>query len=375
MEIPKASAEREQTDPSLHDEREQTDHSLHDEREKSDRAIAEGRDVVADVADEVLRHARLEADAVLLEARDKADQQLDAADRSIASVLTLANERRAEDVALRSDRDAADETLEFERVETMRLLSRLLPFERSQTDSHLQAERNRADGALANRDDFLGLVAHDLRDLLSGVAISTAVIAKTVEPTDQAPRLAPEIARILRHTARATRLIADLVDIASIDAGRLALVPAPGDLSALLAEAADEFRASAEAKGIGLVVEGETAEMMAAFDHSRLVQVLGNLIGNAVKFSPRGTRIVMSGERAGDELQVSVRDEGPGIPPDHIETVFERFAQAMPNDRRGLGLGLFIARRIVEGHRGRIWAESAPGRGTCIRFTIPVQPA
>ncbi len=361
MDIPKPTAEREQTDDSLREE-----------REKSDRAISEGRDLVADVADEVLRHARQEADAVLLEARDKADRVLDSTDAAASEVSALERERREEDATLRSEREAADETLEFERVETMRLLLRLLPEERSQTDSHLEAERVRSDGALANRDDFLGLVAHDLRDLLSGVAMSAAAIAKTVASTDQRERLAPEIARIQRHTVRATRLIGDLVDVASIDAGRLAVIPAPGDVSALLVEVADEFRASAAVKGIELTVAGDTGVMPATFDHARLFQVLGNLIGNAIKFSPRGTSILLRAERIDDQMQVSVCDQGPGIPADRIETVFERFAQVHQHDRRGLGLGLFIARRIVDAHAGRIWAESASGRGTSILFTLPI---
>jgi len=356
-------------------ERQQTDGSLREEREKSDRAIAEGRDLVAEVADEVLRHAREQADAVLLEARDKADRVLDASAAAVSEVSALERERRAEDATLRSDRDAADETLEFERVETMRLLSRLLPEERKQTDGHLHAERVRSDGALTNRDDFLGLVAHDLRDLLSGVAMSAAAIAKTVASTDQRERLAPEIARIQRHTVRATRLIGDLVDVASIDAGRLLVIMGPGDVSALLAETADEFRASAAVKGLQLSVADDTGVMPATFDHARLFQVLGNLIGNAIKFSPRGTRIVMRAERIDDQMQVSVCDQGPGIPADRIETVFERFAQVHQHDRRGLGLGLFIARRIVEAHSGRIWAESTPGRGTTMVFTFPARRA
>lgn len=361
MTIPKPTAEREQTDDSLQEE-----------REKSDRAIVDGRDLVAAVADEVLRHAREEADAVLLEARDKADRVLERRDGSVSDVSAITKERRAEDATLRSDREAADETLEFERVETMRLLSRLLPEERSQTDGHLEAERVRSDGAVANRDDFLGLVAHDLRDLLSGVAMSAAVIAKTVAATDQREPLAPEIARIQRHTARATRLIGDLVDVASIDAGRLAVIMGPGDISALLAEVADEFRGSAAVKSIELSVAGETGVTPATFDHVRLFQVLCNLIGNAIKFSPRGTPILLRAERIDDHLQVSVSDQGPGIPADRIETVFERFAQVHQHDRRGLGLGLFIARHIVEAHAGRIWAESTPGRGTSILFTLPI---
>lgn len=352
-------------------EREQTDESLRDEREKSDRAIAEGRDLVTDVADDVLRRARADADAVLLDAREKADLLLDRTDGSPAAALAVERERKVEDATLRDDRAAADETLEFERVETERLLSRLLPVERNLTDGHLHAERVRADGAVANRDDFLGVVAHDLRDLLSGIAMSTAVIAKAAPPSDSPSQSGIEIARIQRHVARAHRLIGDLVDIASIDAGRLAIVAAPGDSAALLAEVAEEFRASAAIKGIELRIDSDPQVVPVAFDHARLFQVLSNLVGNAIKFSPRGTHITLRTERSGDQLQCSVSDEGPGIPADRTEEVFERFAQVQENDRRGLGLGLFIAKRIVEGHGGQIWAESTLGRGTSVRFTIP----
>jgi signal transduction histidine kinase len=113
----------------------------------------------------------------------------------------------------------------------------------------------------------------------------------------------------------------------------------------------------------------------AEFDHARLFQVFGNLIANAIKFSPGGSRIALRAERIGNHVQCSVRDQGTGIPADQIEHVFERFVQVDENDRRGLGLGLFIAKRIVEAHSGRIWAESRLGQGTSVLFTIPIQAA
>lgn len=361
-------------DPKPTAEREQTDDSLRDEREKSDRAMAEGRDQVTEIADDVLRRARVDADAVLLEAREQADQLLNREDGSPEAVLAVEKQRDVQDAALREDRAAADDTLEFERLETQRLLSRLLPEERDQTDGHLHAERVRADGAVANRDDFLALVAHDLRDLLSGIAMSTTVISKVMAPMQGAAQVGIEIARIQRHTARAHRLIGDLMDVASIDAGRLAIVAAPDNFSALLAEVAEEFSASASIKGIEMVVDGDLG-LVGAFDHARVFQVLGNLVVNAIKFSPRGTRILLRGERDGDQLKCEVRDQGPGIPADRTEMVFERFAQVQENDRRGLGLGLYIAKHIVEGHGGRIWAESTLGHGTSVLFTIPTRAA
>jgi len=348
---------------------------LRDEREKSDRAIAAGRDLVKDQADEVLERARLEADAVLDVARGKADRLLQDGDAPAAAAVAVEAERDVEDAMLLADRAAADQALEIERAETARILARLLPAEREQTDEHLHAERARADGAVANRDDFLGVVAHDLRDLLGGIIMSAAVISKTVGDDEQAGRVGTEVARIRRHAARANRLVCDLVDVASIDAGQLAIVAVPGDLAVLLTEVAEEFRPSVTAKGIGLDLEQSGGPMLARFDHARLFQVLGNLIANSIKFSPRGSRITLRGERAAGELQCSVRDEGAGIPADQIERVFDRFAQVERNDRRGLGLGLFIARRIVEAHAGRMWATSTLGQGTSVLFTIPLSQA
>jgi signal transduction histidine kinase len=361
METPKRSVERQQTDESLREE-----------RAKTDEAIAEGRDLVQESADEVLRRARDEADAVLEGARRKADQLLKESAGTLSANAAVAMEREFEDAAVRADRETADQTLELERVETARILARLLPLEREQTDDRLHAERVQADGALANRDDFLGVVAHDLRDLVGGIVMSSSVIAALCRDTEHAARVGAEVTRIRRHAVRANRLIGDLVDVASIDAGRLSIVKAPGDVQVLLAEASDEFRPSAAVKGIDLSVENRRGALLAEFDHARLLQVVGNLIVNAIKFSPRHGRIILRAERVGDHMQCSVVDTGPGIPNDQLEQVFERFVQVDGDDRRGLGLGLFIAKQIIEGHSGRIWAESTLGQGTSVLFTIPI---
>lgn len=363
------------TTPKPSAARDQTDDSLREERDRTDLAIADGRDLVQESADEVLRRAREEADAVLEEARQKADQLLHESAGTLSATAAVAIEREIEDAAVRADRESADQTLELERVETARILARLLPVEREQTDDRLHAERVQSDGALANRDDFLGVVAHDLRDLVSGIAMSSAVIAHVCGTAEHAARIGAEVSRIQRLAVRANRLIGDLVDVASIDAGQLAIVKAPGDLQALLTEVADEFRPSAAVKGIDLQVEPGSGALPADFDHARLVQVLGNLLVNAIRFSPRHGRIVLRAERAGDAVQCSVGDAGTGIPDDQIEKVFERFVQVNANDRRGLGLGLFIAKRIIEGHAGRIWAESTLGHGTTVLFTVPTQAA
>lgn len=354
-------------------ERDQTDESLRKEREKTDRALAE-RHAAEEDSDQVVQRARESADAVLTEARAQADQRMDEALPHIAASDTLAEARALEDEALQDERASADEILRRERNENARVLSRLLPLERDKTDRFLLTERARSDDALANRDNFLGLVSHDLRNLLSGIVLAAELLsAKALENEDGRQTL-EATARIQRYAARMNRLIGDLVDVASIDAGKLAVTPAPGDAAALIVEAVDTFQAAASAKGISLQTEMAESPLPAELDHDRMLQVLANTIANAIKFTSQGGSIRVRGERDGDELRFSVSDTGSGIPGNMLEAIFERFWQVGKNDRRGVGLGLYISRCIVEAHGGRIWAESRLGEGTCIFFTLPVAP-
>ncbi len=169
------------------------------------------------------------------------------------------------------------------------------------------------------------------------------------------------------------RLIGDLIDVASIDAGKLAITSARGDVAALIAEAVDTFQAAASAKGISLQAEIAEDPLLAEFDHDRMLQVLANVISNAIKFTSQGGSIRVRGERAGDELRFCVSDTGSGIPGNMLEAIFERFWQVGKDDRRGVGLGLYISRCIVEAHGGKIWAESTLGEGSRLCFTLPTQ--
>jgi len=168
------------------------------------------------------------------------------------------------------------------------------------------------------------------------------------------------------------RLIGDLVDVASIDAGKLAVTPAQGDWTVLLAESVEMFQGAALAKNITLTVEGEHSPLPAAFDHERLLQVLANLVTNAMKFTPEGGKISLRADRVGDQIAFAITDDGCGVPAEMLESIFQRFWQVGTNDRRGLGLGLYISRCIIEAHGGKIRAESEPGRGCTVRFTVPV---
>lgn len=363
------------SEPKTSPDREQTDDSLRTEREKTDRALAERQAAVQQDADRIVERARENADAVMTAARDKADERAADAPRHAPAASIIA-ERAIEDEALRGERAAADELLERERTETARALARLLPAEREKTDRFLLTERARSDYEIAQRDAFLGMVSHDLRNLLGGIVMSASVLAEKADDSKDGARVAAGAARIERYAARMNRLIGDLVDVASIDAGVLAMTLSKDDGRTLVNEAVEMFRAPAAAKRILIEADVRAEELPAEFDHERLLQVFANLLSNAIKFSAPASTITVRAAREDSTLHFSVADAGAGVAPDMLELIFERFWQVGKNDRRGTGLGLYISRCIVEAHGGRIWAESSVGTGTTVHFTIPVgQPS
>jgi signal transduction histidine kinase len=356
-------------------EREKTDESLRAEREKADRALAAKNATIEEDADEVVQRAREHADAVLLAARVKADQQLDDSSAHVEPRAVIAKERLIEDDTLRDERASADESLRREREEGARALASLLPLERDQTDRYLLTERARSDDAVANRDDFLGIVSHDLRNLLGGIVMSAGVLSGRATDSSEGAQTLAQTSRIQRYAARMNRLIGDLLDVASIDSGQLGMSPSSGDASALLTEAVDMFQAAALAQGVSVQAEVAESPLLADFDHDRMLQVLGNLLSNSIKFSAQGGKVLVRGERFRSGLRFCVSDTGSGIPPELLVAIFERFWQVDKYDRRGVGLGLYISRCIVEAHAGRIWAESQLGEGTRIYFTLPLSAA
>ena len=348
------------------DERRKTDDSLAVERAKADVALQEKLHV-EEVADAVIEKARDTADAVLRATRARTDDQ--ATTSAVSPVVTA--ERHAADQELAHERTRADEVLKTERAARTRLFARLLPLERDQTDQSLLTERARSDDAVANREDILAMVSHDLRDLLNTVVLSASAIVDAEGDAVGALQVTTA-QRIHRAAGRMARLISDLVDIASIDAGKLSVTPVATDVFATIVDAIETWSPPALAKGIHLDSRG-AGSLVGVFDRERVLQVLGNLITNAAKFSTRGTSITVTAEVVGELVRFSVADEGQGIPQGKLDAVFERFWQAGKADRRGLGLGLYISRCIVEAHGGTIWATSKEDAGSTFFFTVARQ--
>ena len=350
--------------PEPREERAQTDESLRVEREKADQALGDELAAIDETADAVISKARARADAVLARARAATDRQ----SMTIRDPESTRERRAAEDTALERERARADEELVGERADHVALLKR----ERAETDKDLFSERVRSDDSLAMRDAFMGIVSHDLRNILNGMVGFAGLIAKEVDDADHVDNVRRHALRIQRSGGRMNRLIGDLVDVASIESGVLTVTRELADPAQVVVEAVDTFLAQATAAGISLVAEPAADAPPVPFDSARILQVLTNFLSNAIKFTAAGGRVVVRSEKLDTELQISVHDTGMGIPPDQLEAVFERFRQLKPNDHRGVGLGLYISKCIVLGHGGRIWAESEIGKGSTISFTLPL---
>jgi signal transduction histidine kinase len=171
------------------------------------------------------------------------------------------------------------------------------------------------------------------------------------------------------------KLIDNLLDVAKIESGRLDLELATGDLYGLIEENLTMNRLLAEKKGIRLDFAPECGMPLFRFDRDKVEQVLNNLISNALKFSAPGTAVTVQASRMNGTVVVSVRDQGQGIPAEELDKLFKPFGRTTVRSTAGeksTGLGLAISRRIVEGHGGRIWAESEPGKGSTFSFALPV---
>ncbi len=352
-------------------ERVETDTSLREERDRTDEQLAQRTSVEEQSADQVVELARERADGLLEDAREKADATRSQGHRPAPVSDAVSTARESEDEAVTDERAAADDQLARERAEQRLARAQLLRLEREETDDRLFTERAQADRAVASRDDFLAMVSHDARGILAGIAMSTDLLMMISTEGPGGERMHAEALRIRRFTGRMNRLIGDLLDVVSMELGKLNVEASQEDARRLLSETVESFQLPAAARKIVITSEAPEGRVLATFDHERLLQVLANLVGNAMKFSEVGGSIMLRVVPSSEGLEFTVRDSGRGIAVDDIEAIFERFSQAGHADRRGLGLGLYISRCIVEAHGGRIWAESELGKGSAFHFTIP----
>ena len=225
-----------------------------------------------------------------------------------------------------------------------------------------------AQQATRARDNILAVVAHDLRNPLNTVLMAAELLLDVANGHKQVEARHVEI--ISRAGERMDRMIQDLLDVQRMEAGRLGIDPRPENISDIVGDTLEMLRPMAASSGVELVSAVGDGLPRVLADAARVQQVLSNLIGNALKFTPRDGTVTVRADLAGEEIRVAVIDTGVGIEPDQLPHVFGRFWQAMSGDRRGIGLGLAIAKGIVEEHGGRIWVESTPRKGSTFLFTL-----
>ncbi len=244
--------------------------------------------------------------------------------------------------------------------------------------ANMQRELARKNAELARANErkslMLGMAAHDLRNPLSAITGFAGHLERRAGgKLDDAER------KFLRYIAESTRrmlgIVEGVLELSRTETGKLVLDRRPTDLGALVRDTVALNEALAAAKGIALQAQAPDSGPELAVDAPKIVQVLNNLIGNAMKFSTAGTRVLVSVSAAAEHVEIAVADQGPGIPPDEQEKLFQPFSRTSVRSTAGepsTGLGLAITRSIVDGHGGRVTVDSAPGRGTTFRVVLPV---
>jgi signal transduction histidine kinase len=229
----------------------------------------------------------------------------------------------------------------------------------------LHRARAAAESSRASLQQVLAVVAHDLRNPLSVIKMTSSSLSRDHSHSDSDVR---RLRSLDRAVERMESLIRDLVYTGRIDHGELLMEKHPHHGGSIVREVADMFTPLAREKGVRIEVDIDDKGAMTECDRDRIMQVLGNLVGNALKFTPEAGKITLRTRRQGSRVRFTVADTGPGIRPEHLPHVFERYWKADP---QGTGLGLFIAQTIVEAHGGRIEVRSDPDSGASFTFALP----
>jgi signal transduction histidine kinase len=224
-----------------------------------------------------------------------------------------------------------------------------------------------ASKALATRDEVMGIVAHDLRTPLGAITMKAALLGRV---TDLA-KVKQQAESIGKIAMRMEYLIRTLLDVTTLEAGKFSVKLAPCPVQELLRETEVLFEPLATSKQIQLELRESESGLLVLTERERALQVLSNLIGNALKFTPERGHVSMCAEGEGTMVRFTVSDSGPGIHRDSLARVFDRFWKKDTGGKKGTGLGLFIAKGIVEAHGGKIGVDSDLSQGAKFYFTLP----
>ncbi|WP_447891557.1 ATP-binding protein [Pseudomonas atacamensis] len=243
---------------------------------------------------------------------------------------------------------------------------------RSALENDLARQVRREQEAVQARDDLVAVVSHDLRNPMTVISMLCGMMQKAFssEGAHTSRRISTAIDTMQQATARMNTLLEDLLDTSKIDAGRYSITPQALEVGHIFEEAQALLSPLAHDKDISISFQADP-DLRIHADPERLFQVLSNLVGNAIKFTPRMGTVGVHAKSVGDEIVFIVRDSGEGIPKEHLPHVFDRYWTIKEGNPTGTGLGLYITQGIVEAHGGQIVAESEPGQGSEFRFTVP----
>lgn len=350
----------EKTQEPFTKERKQTDDSLTKERRKVDESFKE-----------VSVETNEKSDEIISEDRKNADKK----------------NGKSVDQAIEVERDNMDAVLKFERREKENLLHKVVSEERKSTDKNLKDERVTADveierseaaheqakSTLTTREEFVAIVSHDLRNPIGSILSATEILLEDESIVEKNGDTKKLVELIQRNAETSLRLISDILDMERIVEGKIQLQLTKNRIDDIIRDSVECFIYQAKAKKILLKTTDLKNNNLILCDKDRVAQILSNLIGNALQFTPAGGSITIEAHQTGKEITVFVRDTGPGIPEDQKSRIFDRFAQIENKQRSGLGLGLYISKTLVESHLGKLWVTSELGHGSTFWFTLPIR--
>jgi signal transduction histidine kinase len=341
-------------------------------------------------ADLLRNRKRIDLDA--RRALERKSKESSAANERSNGDESLASERRLADENLQAERKRGDDAIELERTEKQNAGQELFTNERKATDKDLALERSNTDHGLKNaeqsllseqkahsdtktalttREEYLAIVSHDLRNPIGAISTCAGMLLDDILQSKLSSETRTWIEFIQRNADSALRLTSDLLDMERISAGKLEMQFGEYNISELLKETTENYASLAAPKSILLRTINSQAEVYVMCDRDRIMQVLSNLVGNAIKFTPEQGYITLQvQEREHDIVEISISDTGLGIPAEKKATIFERFSQIRKKDRRWLGLGLYISKQIIDAHQGHLWVDSVEDKGSTFYFTL-----
>jgi signal transduction histidine kinase len=228
-----------------------------------------------------------------------------------------------------------------------------------------------AQRAISARENLMAIVSHDMRNSLSLVLMSAALLDGSLGFEEPRVHMKPRVDMIRKGLGQMRRLIEDLLDFASLESGHLSLLRKEHEVTSIVGEAVEAFQLTANAKNIRLEDRVMGGPCRVYCDRDRILQVLANVMGNAMKFTPAGGTVTVRARVGGDDVEFSIADSGCGIAKEELPRVFEAYFRASRPKNGGTGLGLYIAKGVVESHGGHMWVESRPGAGTTFYFSLP----